>query len=79
MRGINGIPIVQYLASYRVIHKENRYILEWNLLEKSVKRPFCCIVSIPQVYFAYLRYIWALDHHFIKNLKLIIKENQIMK
>ena len=30
------------------------YILEWNLLEKSVKRPFCCTVSILQVYFTYL-------------------------
>ena len=46
------------------------YILEWNLLEKSVKRPFCCTVSILQVYFTYLRYItfWALEHHFIENL-----------
>jgi len=33
------------------------YILEGNLLEKSVKRPFCCTVSILQVYFTYLRYI----------------------
>ena len=27
------------------------YILEWNLIENSVKRPFCCTVSILQVYF----------------------------
>ena len=60
--------------------KENRiYILEWNLLEKSVKRPFCCTVSILQVYFTYLRYITFLKHHFIESLKLILKENQIMK
>jgi len=26
--------------------KRIEYILEWNLLEKSVKRPFCCTVSI---------------------------------
>jgi len=56
-------------------------ILEWNLLEKTVERPFCCTVFILQVYFTYLCFItfWALDHHFIKNLKLILKENQIMK
>ena len=57
------------------------YILEWNLLGKSVKRPFCCTVSILQVYFTYLCYItfWALEYHFIKNLKLMLKENQIKK
>ena len=61
---------------------ENRvYILEGNLLEKSVKLPFCCTVSILQVYFTYLCYItcWALEYHFIENLKLLLKENQIMK
>jgi len=50
--------------------KRIEYILEWNLLEKSVKRPFCCsAVSILQVYFTYLRSItlWALEHHFIEN------------
>ena len=57
------------------------YILEGNLLEKSVKRPFCCTVSILQVYFTYLCYITfrALEHHFLENLKLILTENQIMK
>jgi len=56
-------------------------MLEWNLLEKSVKRPFCCTVSILQVYFTYLCYItfWALEHYFKENLKIILKENQIMK
>ena len=60
--------------------KRIEYISERNLLEKSVKRPFCCTVSILQVYGTYL-YItfWALEHHFIENLKLILKENQIMK
>ena len=68
----NPIPM---LKSKRI-----EYILEWNLLEKSVKRPFCCNVSILQVYFTYLCYItfWALEHHFIENLKLILKENQII-
>ena len=33
------------------------------------------------VYFTYLCYItcWALEYHFIENLKLLLKENQIMK
>jgi len=63
------------------ISKRIEYILEGNLLEKSVKRPFCCTVSILQVYFRNLCYItfWALEHHFIENLKLMLKENQIMK
>jgi len=61
--------------------KRIEYILERNLLEKSVKRPFCCTVSILQVYFTYLRYItfWALEYHYIENLKLMLKEKQIMK
>ena len=61
--------------------KRIEYILEGNLLEKSVKRPFCCTVCILQVYFTYLYYItfWALEYHFIENLKLLLKENQIMK
>jgi len=61
--------------------KRIEYILEWNLLEKSEKRPFFCTVSILQMYFTYLSYItfWALEHHFIENLKLILKGNQIMK
>ena len=62
---------------------ENRIYIrgEGNLLEKSVKRPFCCTVSILQVYFTYLCYTtcWALEYHFIENLKLLLKENQIMK
>jgi len=50
------------------ILKRIEYILEWNLVEKSVKRPFCCNVSILQVYFTHLCYItfWALEHHFIE-------------
>ena len=61
--------------------KRIEYILEWKLLEKSVKRLFCCTVSILQVYFTYLCYItfWALEYYFIENLKLKLKENQIMK
>jgi len=73
---------ITYFHNWCVIQaKIIEYILEWNLLEKSVKRPFCCTISILQVYFTYFCYItfWALAHHFIENLKLIYKENQIMK
>ena len=66
--------------------KRIEFILEGNLLEKSVKpwivkRPFCCTVSILQVYFTYLCYITfgALKYHFIENRKFMFKENQIMK
>ena len=37
--------------------KRIEYILEGNLLEKSVKWPFCCTVSILQVYFTYWCFI----------------------
>ena len=72
--GIQTIPQYEFC-------KVIEYILEGNLLEKSVKRPFCCTVSILQVYFTYLCHItcWALEYHFIENLKLLLKENQIMK
>ena len=64
-----------------IFSKRIEYLLEWNLQEESVKRPFCCTVSELQVYFTYLCYItfWALEHHLIENLKLILKENQFMK
>ena len=64
-----------------LLAKRIEYILKWNLLETSVKRRFCCTVSIQKVYFTYLCYItfWALEHHFIENLKSILKENKIMK
>ena len=74
------IQVSKYINSiHGLISKIIEYILEWNLVEKSVKRPFCCTVSIVQVYFTYLCYItfWALEYHFIENLKVILKENQI--
>ena len=43
------------------------YILEWNLLEKKSTSQICAIN------------FWALEHHFIENLKLILKENQSTK
>ena len=57
--------------SFFISYSHRKYI-ERNLLEKSVKRPFCCTVSILQVYFTFLCYItcWALEYHFIENLKL---------
>ena len=59
---------------------ENRLYRE-EFTRKSVKRSFCCTVSILQVYFTYLCFItcWALEYHFIENLKLLLKANQIMK
>ena len=74
-------PFLGHTVYHIYYYTGTEYILEWNLTEKTVKRPFCCTVSILQVYFTYFCYItfWALKHHFIENLKLILKENQIMK
>ena len=65
------------ILNFIIDSKRIEYILEGNLLEKSVKRTFCCTVFILQVYFTYLCYItcWALEYHFIENLKLILKPN----
>ena len=65
-----------------IIARENRIYIRGEFTgKKSVKRPFWCTVSILQVYFTYLCYItfWALEYHFIENLKLMLKEHQIMK
>ena len=61
--------------------KENRIYIRVEFTRKKCKTAILLTVSILQVYFTYLRYItfWALEHHFIENLKLILKENQIMK
>ena len=66
---------------YRYKYIENRIYIRGEFTRKKCKRPFCCTVSIQQVYFTYLCYItcWALEYHFIENLKLLLKENQIMK
>ena len=74
-------PFLGHTVYHIYYYTGTEYILEWNLTEKTVKRPFCCTVSILQVYFTYFCYItfWAREHHFIENLKLILKENQIMK
>ena len=59
---------------------ENRIYRE-EFTRKKCKTALGCTVSILQVYFTYLCYItcWALEYHFIENLKLLLKENQIMK
>jgi len=64
-----------------ILSKPKRIYIRVEFTRKSVKRPFCCTVSILQVYFTYFCYITflALEHHFIENLKLTLKENQIMK
>ena len=86
-KSLNITPLLFFLnKKCKFPSKRIEFILEGNLLEKSVKpwivkRPFCCTVSILQVYFTYLCYITfgALKYHFIENLKFMFKENQIMK
>ena len=83
MKSANFFILLLYCTKRRfseIKPKRIEYILEWNLLEKKCKTAFFCTFFILQVYFTILCYInfWALKHHFIENLKLILKENQIM-
>ena len=81
IRDVCSLPtLLPSPCRYRLQPQRIVYI-ERNLQEKSVKRPFCCTVSILQVYFTYLCYItcWVREYHFIENLKLLLKESQIMK
>jgi len=56
--------------------KRKEYISEWNLLEKSVKRPFCCTVSILQVYFIFVLYnLSGPGRSFYRKSKINIKRN----
>ena len=62
--------------------KENRICIRVEFTRKKCKTAiFSYCFHTLQVYFTYLRYstFWALEHHFVENLKLILKENQIMK
>ena len=62
--------------------KENRiYSRGEYILEKSVKRPLLlyCYHTASVLHIFMLYNLLALEYHFIKNLKLILKENQIMK
>ena len=54
--------------------KENRIYIRGEFTRKSVKRPFCCPVSIRQVYFTYVCFItfWALEHHFYRKSQINI-------
>ena len=44
-------PFLGHTVYHIYYYTGTEYILEWNLTEKTVKRPFCCTVSILQVYF----------------------------
>ena len=46
-------------------------MLGGNLLEKNVKRPFCCAVSILQVYFTYLCYLLVPGISFYRKNQII--------
>ena len=67
----------------KMLHKckENRIYIRGEFTKKKCKTAILLYCSILQVYFTYLCYItiWALEYHYIENLKLILKENQIMK
>jgi len=56
------------------ILKRIEYILEWNLVEKSVKRPFCCNVSILQVIHIFMLYnLLGPGISFHRKSKIIVK------
>ncbi len=59
--------------------KENRIYIRVEFTRNSVK--LSILLYCFTAYFTYLCYItfWALEYHFIENLKLILKENQIMR
>jgi len=57
--------------------KRIEYILERNFIEKSVKRPFCCTVSILQVYFTYFCYnLLGPGSSFYRKYKINIERKQ---
>ena len=59
---------------------ENRIYIRGEFTRKSVKRPFCSTVSILQVVHIFMLYnLLGPGISFIENLKLLLKENQIMK
>ena len=56
IQGLTSSREIQYTRIKELTRsrcKENRLYIEWNLLEKNVKWPFCCTVSILKVYFTY--------------------------
>ena len=60
------------------IFKENRIYFKVEFTRKKCKTAILIFV----VLFPYCRrtsHIWALEYHFIENLKLVLKENQIIK
>ena len=61
--------------------KRIEYILGWNLLEKKCKTAILlyCFHTAGVLHIFVLYTFWSPEHHFIENLKLILKENQIMK
>jgi len=58
-----------------VVTKENRIYIIGEFTRKSEKRPFCCTVSILQVYFTYLCYITFLGPgtSFYRKSKINVK------
>ena len=67
-----------YRRLNRTVHKVNRIYIRVEFTRKKSKTAIFVVVF---PYFTYLCYItfWAPEYHFIENLKLVLKENQIMK
>ena len=75
------VKILNYTKKLRfAIAKENSIYIRGEFTRKKCKTAHF-VVLFPYCRCTYLYYItfWALEHHFIENLKSILKENQIMK
>ena len=64
-----------------VVYIENTIYIRGEFTRKKCKTAILLYCFHTQVYFTYLCYItfWALEYHFIENLKLMLKENQQFK
>ena len=74
--------IIKYMLQLQTVQfaltltKRIEFIIEWNLLEKEYETAILlyCFHTAGVIHI-----FWALDHHFIEILKLILKENKIRK
>ena len=64
-----------------IVYKEKRIYIRVEFIRKRCKTAILLYCFHSAGYFTYLCFItfWALEYHFIENLKLILKENQIIK
>ena len=66
-----------------IVYKENRIYIRGDFTRKKCKTAillYCFhTADVLHIFMLYNLSFWALEYHFIENLKLILKETQIMK